>query len=63
MYRNKGHYGHAGDLAHSALHGIGMFAVLAFWLGAHAWVFALADAAIHYHIGLGKNERQSKIQP
>jgi hypothetical protein len=36
------------------LNGIGTFAVLAFWLGTHAWTFALADAVIHYHIDWAK---------
>lgn len=54
IYNNKGKYGHAGGLVHSALHGIGTFAVLAFWLGTHAWIFALTDAFIHYHIDWAK---------
>jgi len=37
-------------LAHSALHGIGTLIILAFWLGAVAWVYALADTVIHYHL-------------
>ena len=54
MYRNKGSYGHAGGLAHSALHGVGTFVIFAFWLGASAWVYALADGIIHYHIDWAK---------
>lgn len=54
MYRNKGSYGHVGGLAHAAVHGVGTFAVLVFWLGSHAWIFALADAAIHYHVDWAK---------
>lgn len=54
MYRNKGTYGHAGGLTHSALHGIGTFTVLVFYLGSHAWLFALADTIIHYHIDWAK---------
>jgi hypothetical protein len=50
IYSNKSTYGHTGGLAHSALHGIGTLIILAFWLGAGAWVYALADTVIHYHI-------------
>lgn len=35
---------------HAMLHGIGTYVVLAFWLGNDAWVYALADMIIHYHI-------------
>ncbi|HNU66717.1 MAG TPA: DUF3307 domain-containing protein [Methylotenera sp.] len=54
MYRNKGTYGHAGGLAHSALHGIGTFVILFYWLGLHAWVYAMAETMIHYHIDWAK---------
>ena len=54
MYRNKGTYGHAGGLAHSGLHCVGTFIVLAFWLGTSAWLFALVDTVIHYHIDWAK---------
>ncbi|MDP1766446.1 MAG: DUF3307 domain-containing protein [Methylotenera sp.] len=61
IYRNKGTYGHAGGLAHSALHGIGTFAALAYWLGIHAWLYALADALIHYHIDWAKMNANQKL--
>ncbi len=61
MYRNKGTYGHAGGLTHAALHGLGTFAVLFFWLGTHAWIYALADAAIHYHIDWAKMNISKKL--
>lgn len=54
MYVNKGRYGHPGGIAHAGLHGIGTFVVLYFWLGADAWVLALADLLIHYHIDWAK---------
>lgn len=54
MYRNKGSYGHAGGLTHSAIHGVGTFSVLVFWLGADAWIFALIDTIVHYHIDWAK---------
>lgn len=54
MYRNKGIYGHPGGLTHALLHGLGTFIVLFFWLGTNAWVYALTDALIHYHIDWAK---------
>ena len=61
MYRNKGDYGHIGGVAHSVLHGVGTFIVLAFWLGIDAWMFALADAVIHYHIDWAKMNANNKL--
>lgn len=54
IYRNKGTYGHLGGLVHAAIHGLGTFVVLAYWLGASAWTFAIADMMIHYHIDWAK---------
>ena len=54
MYRNKGTYGHMGGITHAMLHGFGTFTVLYFWLGIDAWVFAVADTVIHYHIDWAK---------
>ena len=61
MYKNKSTYGHAGGIAHAAIHSIGTFMVLAYWLGAAAWVFALADMMIHYHIDWAKMNLNSKF--
>lgn len=61
MYRNKGTYGHAGGLAHSAVHGLGTYIVLAFWLGADAWVYGVVDAMIHYHIDWAKMNLSKKL--
>lgn len=61
MYRNKGTYAHRGGLTHSAIHGIGTFTVLAFWLGAEAWIFALIDFIIHYHIDWAKMNISKKF--
>jgi len=61
MYRNKSIYGHAGGIAHAAIHGIGTLIVLAFWLGASAWIFALADMVIHYHIDWAKMNASNKF--
>lgn len=61
MYRNKGTYGHPGGLTHSALHGIGTFTVLAFWLGMGAWIYALIDFITHYHIDWVKMNTSKKF--
>ena len=61
LYRYKGTYGHAGGLVHAILHSIGTLVVLAFWLGSHAWVYALADAVIHYHIDWAKMNLNKRL--
>jgi len=61
MYRNKGLYAHIGGICHAALHGIGTFAVLYIWLGSNAWIYALADTAIHYHIDWAKANTNKKL--
>lgn len=61
IYSNKGSYGHAGGLVHSALHGIGTLIVLSFWLGGGAWVFALVDFIVHYHIDWAKVNLSKKF--
>lgn len=54
MYRNKGTYGHLGGIAHAAVHGVGTWLVLVFFVGAQAWQYALIDSLIHYHIDWAK---------
>ena len=55
QWSNKGTYGHPGGLLHAGLHGIGTFLCLFLLVGsAEAYVAALADAAIHYHIDWAK---------
>lgn len=61
IYRNKGTYGHIGGLTHALLHGIGTFTVLYFWLGIEAWVLAIADSIIHYHIDWAKINTSTKF--
>ena len=50
IYRNKGTYLHMGGITHAALHGIATFAILSYWLGLAAWIWALLDMLIHYHV-------------
>jgi len=54
MYRNKGIYMHPGGIAHSAVHAIGTWLVLAYFIGAQAWLYALLDFIVHYHIDWAK---------
>lgn len=61
IYRNKGNYGHIGGLTHAVIHGIGTFAVLYYWLGTNAWVYAVIDMLIHYHIDWTKAYISKKL--
>lgn len=54
MYRNKGIYFHPGGIAHSAVHALGTWLVLVFFIGAQAWLYALLDFIVHYHIDWAK---------
>lgn len=54
MYRNKGIYFHPGGIAHSAVHALGTWMVLVFFIGAQAWLYALLDFIVHYHIDWAK---------
>jgi hypothetical protein len=50
MYRNKGTYLHPGGLAHAAVHAIGTWLVLVFFIGQQAHLYALIDFMVHYHV-------------
>jgi hypothetical protein len=54
MYRNKGIYLHLGGIAHSAVHALGTWLVLVFFIGEQAWLYALLDFIVHYHIDWAK---------
>jgi hypothetical protein len=55
MYRNKGTYMHMGGIAHSAIHAVGTWLVLFFFIGAQqALLYALLDFVLHYHIDWAK---------
>lgn len=54
IYRNKGTYLHLGGIAHAGLHGIGTWLVLFLFIGQAAWVYALMDMVLHYHIDWAK---------
>lgn len=54
MYRNKGIYLHPGGIAHSAVHALGTWLVLVFFIGEQAWMYALLDFIVHYHIDWAK---------
>jgi len=54
MYENKGQYLHLGGITHAAIHAVGTWLILFFFIGADAWSFALLDFIIHYHIDWAK---------
>ncbi len=62
MYLNKGRYGHPGGLAHAAIHALGTFMVLAVFQISTAWIFALADMVMHYHIDWAKMNVNNKFK-
>ena len=62
MYLNKGRYGHAGGLTHAAIHALGTLMVLAVFQISTAWIFALADFMMHYHIDWAKMNANKKFK-
>jgi Protein of unknown function (DUF3307) len=56
QYLNKGKYGHAGGLLHSALHGLATFIIFAIFLVSIklALFLAIIDFVVHYHIDWAK---------
>ncbi len=54
MYRNKGIYLHLGGLTHAAIHAVGTWLVLIFFIGQQALLYALIDFVVHYHIDWAK---------
>lgn len=45
---------HLGGLTHSAIHALGTWLVLVFFIGSTALVYALIDFVVHYHIDWAK---------
>jgi hypothetical protein len=62
MYLNKASYGHLGGLTHAAIHGLGTYLVLSVLQINDAWVLALADFAVHYHIDWAKMNINKKFK-
>lgn len=62
MYLNKARYGHLGGLSHAAIHGLGTYLVLSVLQINDAWVLALADFAVHYHIDWAKMNINKKFK-
>jgi hypothetical protein len=60
MYRNKGTYLHPGGLAHAAVHAIGTWLVLVFFIGQQAYLYALVDFVVHYHVDWAKMNLNKK---
>jgi hypothetical protein len=61
QYLNKGTYGHPGGLLHSGLHGLGTFIVLVMFTPL-AYLFAIADFLVHYHIDYFKVKLNNHLQ-
>lgn len=55
LYQNKGRYLHPGGIVHAALHGVGTFIVLSFFIGINTALFyAMVDMLVHYHLDWAK---------
>jgi Protein of unknown function (DUF3307) len=54
MYRNKGTYLHWGGIVHASIHALGSLIVLAPFIGGQAFIYALIDMLVHYHIDWAK---------
>ena len=61
QYQNKGSYGHPGGLLHSIQHGLGTYAIL-MWITPLAYLFAIADFIVHYHIDWAKVKLTNHFQ-
>ena len=61
QYLNKGKYGHPGGLLHSGLHGLATLLIFAL-VTPFAYLFALADFLIHYHIDWAKVQINNHYQ-
>ncbi len=59
--KNKGTYGHPGGILHSMQHGLGTLAIL-MWITPVAYLFAIADFLIHYHIDWAKVKLNNHLQ-
>jgi hypothetical protein len=61
QWQNKGTYGHPGGLLHSGLHGAATFVILSFFTPV-AYLFAIADFLVHYHIDWAKVKLNGHLQ-
>lgn len=63
QFRNKGKYGHPGGLLHSAIHGLGTFLVLIYFLPLDVVAAITAiEMVIHYHIDWAKVQLNSRMK-
>jgi len=60
MYRNKDKYLHPGGLSHAAIHALGTWLSLTYFIGQQAFLYALIDFVIHYHIDWAKMNLNKK---
>lgn len=61
QWSNKGTYGHPGGLLHAGLHGVGTWAVLAWYAPYAAIILGMMDTLIHYHIDWAKMNLNAKF--
>lgn len=62
QWSNKGTYGHLGGILHAGLHSIGTFLCLFLFVGSGiAWIVALIDGILHYHIDWAKMNINKKL--
>lgn len=54
QYLNKGKYGHAGGILHSAMHCVGTYLCFVWFAPVSAVYLALIDFVAHYHIDWAK---------
>ena len=64
MIKDKADYGAKGGLLHGALHGVGTFIALAPFVSVStAFLCAVADTIVHYHIDYVKSNIMRQRQP
>ena len=64
MIKDKADYGALGGLVHSKLHGVGTFIALAPFVSVStAFLCAVADTIVHYHIDYVKSNVMRQRQP
>lgn len=64
MIKDKSIYGAFGGIVHASLHGVGTFAALLFFTPTvFAFLLAVADSLIHYHVDYIKSTWMKKNNP
>ena len=61
LYRNKGTYLHPGGLVHAGIHGIASWLIFVYLGIQNAYIYALADFLVHYHVDWAKMNLNAKL--